>query len=464
MAAKSQVATAYVQVMPSMEGVAPAVKAEFTGAGEQAGSLFSGKFGTALKVGLGAAAAAAGVVLKESLEVGAGLQQSIGGIETLFGAGGKSIEEYAASVGKTVGEISGEYTNLMIAQEAVFSNAEQAYKTAGLSANEYMETVTGFSASLIKSLGGDTKKAANVADMALQDMADNANKMGSNMQSIQDAYQGFAKGQYQLLDNLKLGYGGTKTEMERLLADAQELSGVEYNIDNLGDVYTAIHVIQEEMGITGTTAKEAATTLTGSFASMKAAAQNVLGNLALGEPTEKSMEELKSTIDTFLNDNLMPMVGNVLDGLPGLLESGISGMMDWLQTEGNVKGVLDAAWKFGTEIIGAIINGFTNGVPGLAEKIKGIGASFAGGIGGEGHSGIGGSFKSGLNYVPYDGFIAELHEGEMILTKAQANAVRNGETGVTVNVYQSIFSEAKSAADLMQAARYEQEKAVLGIG
>lgn len=462
MAAKGQVATAYVQVVPSMEGVAPAVKAEFTGAGDQAGSAFSGKFGTALKVGLGAAAAAAGIVLKESLGEGAGLQQSIGGIETLFGAGGKSIEEYAASVGAGVREVEGQYQYLIDAQEQVFENAKNAYKTAGLSANEYMETVTGFSASLIKSLGGDTKKAADVADMALQDMSDNTNKMGSDMQSIQDAYQGFAKQNYTMLDNLKLGYGGTKTEMQRLLADAQALSGVEYNIDNLADVYTAIHVIQEEMGITGTTAKEAATTLTGSFDSMKAAAQNVLGNLALGEPTEESMEELKSTVDTFLNGNLMPMIGNVFAGLPDLIENGVEDMAEWISTPGNVAGVLGKAVEFGGKIIDAIIRGFLKGSENWPKLDLNFDMNLANGTYQPSFSIPG--YKSGLNYVPYDGFIAELHEGEMILTKAQANAVRNGENGAIVNICQNIYSEAKSAADLMQAARYEQEKAVLGIG
>jgi len=144
-----------------------------------------------------------------------------------------------------------------------------------------MENVTSFSASLLSSLGGDTQKSADVADMAMVDMSDNANKMGTDMQDIQNAYQGFAKQNYTMLDNLKLGYGGTKSEMQRLLADAQKISGVKYNIDNLSDVYQAIHVIQGELDITGTTAKEAAATLSGSLASMKAAAKNVLGNLAL---------------------------------------------------------------------------------------------------------------------------------------------------------------------------------------
>lgn len=160
----------------------------------------------------------------------------------------------------------------------VKANADAAFKTAGLSANEYMSQVTSFSASLLSSLGGDTAKAAEVADMAMIDMADNANKFGTDMESIQNAYQGFAKQNYTMLDNLKLGYGGTQEEMQRLLQDASKISGVKYDISNLSDVYSAIHVIQNELGVTGTTAKEAGQTFSGSFSAMKAAAKNVLGN------------------------------------------------------------------------------------------------------------------------------------------------------------------------------------------
>lgn len=466
MAGSGAVATAYVKVMPSMEGVAPLVKEEFTGQGEKAGGFFSGKFGDALKIGLGAAAVAAGVILKEGLEQGAALEQSMGGIETLFGAGGKSIEEYAATVGAGVREVEGQYQHLMAAQETVFENAKNAYKTAGISANEYMETATSFAASLISSLGGDTKKAADVADMALVDMSDNANKMGTDMQSIQDAYKGFAKGQYLLLDNLKLGYDGTKTEMERLLADAQKLSGVEYDISSLADVYTAIHVIQEEMGIAGTTATEASTTVTGSFNSMKAAAQNVLGNLALGEPMEESLEALKETTGTFLKDNLLPMVGNVLKGLPGCIEEGVAAMVGWISDPGNVADLLGKAFEFGLSIIDAVGKGILDGLGGLPKLDVNFDLNAGNGIssgGRGGRGGIGGSFAKGLDYVPYDGFIAELHEGEMILTRAQANAVRSGKVGSGVVVNQYFYDRYKTAADQMAAARYEQEKAVLGF-
>ena len=187
-----------------------------------------------------------------------------------------------------------------------------------------MENVTGFSASLLQSLGGDTNKAAETANMAMIDMSDNANKMGTSMESIQMAYQGFAKQNYTMLDNLKLGYGGTKQEMQRLLADAEKLTGVKYDINNLSDVYSAIHAIQENLDITGTTAKEAASTFSGSFESMKAAAQNVLGKLALGENILPSLHALLKTTSTFLFDNFLPMVGNIFSGLGLVLTEGIS--------------------------------------------------------------------------------------------------------------------------------------------
>jgi len=232
-----------------------------------------GKLASGLVKGLAVAATAAGTALiaiaKSAISGYGDYEQLVGGVETLFGAGGQSIEEYAQSVGKSVDDVKDQYSKLMQAQDDVITNANNAYKKAGMSANQYMETVTGFSASLLQSLDGDTVRAAKVADMAITDMSDNANKMGTDMERITDAYQGFAKQNYTMLDNLKLGYGGTKTEMERLLKDATAISGVKYDISSLNDVYEAIHVIQGELGITGTTAKEASTTIQGSVNAMK---------------------------------------------------------------------------------------------------------------------------------------------------------------------------------------------------
>lgn len=298
----TEIAQAYVQLIPSARGITGKIQAilnpEASAAGQSAGqSLGASLVSVATKA---IAAAGIGKAFSAAIHEGAALQQSLGGVETLFKGSADTVKRYAA----------------------------EAYKTTGLSANAYMENVTGFSASLLQSLGGDTAKAADVANMAMVDMSDNANKMGTDMGRIQDAYQGFAKQNYTMLDNLKLGYGGTKSEMERLLADAEKLTGVKYDINNLSDVYNAIHAIQENLDITGTTAKEAASTFSGSFAAMKAAAQNVLGQLALGQNIGPSLRALYDTTKTFIVDNFLPMIGNVLSGLPQVigfaLEEGLS--------------------------------------------------------------------------------------------------------------------------------------------
>ena len=294
----TEIAQAYVQLIPSARGITGKIQSildpEASAAGQSAGqSLGSSLVSVMTKV---IAAAGIGKAFSAAISEGAALQQSLGGIETLFKGSADKVKGYA----------------------------NEAYKTTGLSANAYMENVTGFSASLLQSLGGDTNKAAETANMAMIDMSDNANKMGTSMESIQMAYQGFAKQNYTMLDNLKLGYGGTKQEMERLLNDAQKLTGVKYDINNLSDVYSAIHAIQENLDITGTTAKEAASTFSGSFESMKAAAQNVLGKLALGENILPSLHALLKTTSTFLFDNFLPMVGNIFSGLGLVLTEGIS--------------------------------------------------------------------------------------------------------------------------------------------
>ena len=235
---------------------------------------------------------------KTALDSVGALEQNVGGVETLFGD----------------------------TADAVIAAADRAYQTAGMSANDYMSTVTSFSASLLQSLGGNTEEAAKVADMAIIDMADNANKMGTSMDMIQNAYQGFAKQNYTMLDNLKLGYGGTKTEMERLLADAQELSGVEYDINNLNDVYQAIHVIQEEMGITGTTAKEASETLEGSMAAAKAAWDNFMNGSSDADQLADAFSTAASNIVNALAEivprfaeTLPALAGAVIEQIPGLV-------------------------------------------------------------------------------------------------------------------------------------------------
>lgn len=311
---------AYVQIVPSAKGIKDSIVEELGGesarAGESAGQLFTGKLVGTIKTVLGTAAI--GKMISDSVNAGGALQQSLGGIETLFKDSADKVKTYAA----------------------------QAYKTAGLSANDYMESTTSFAASLLSSVSQDTDAAAQLANMAMVDMSDNANKMGTSMQDIQNAYQGFAKQNYTMLDNLKLGYGGTQAEMQRLLKDAEKISGVHYDLGNLADMYSAIHIIQTELDITGTTAREATTTLTGSFASMKAAAQNVLGQMALGEDLQPSLEALVKTACTYLVDNLLPLVVNAVGGIPEAIAA-----------------LAPAILQTGTQLLQNLTSGFAAGIP-----------------------------------------------------------------------------------------------------
>ena len=299
--------------------------------GEAFSSLGS-KAGATLKTVATSAAAitAAGVagavaMGKASVESYAEYEQLIGGVETLFGESQDKVVEYA----------------------------NNAYKTAGLSASEYMETATSFSASLLQSLGGDTAKAVDVADMAITDMADNANKMGTSIDLIQNAYQGFAKQNYTMLDNLKLGYGGTKTEMERLLIDAEKFSGVKYDISNLNDVYSAIHVVQEQMGITGTTAKEASKTISGSINAMKSSWSNLL----IGMSDENA--DLEMLISNFVEsiftalDNILPRIEVFVGQLPTIISNILSKVSEYLPQ------ILST----GAEIIQSLISGLQQNMP-----------------------------------------------------------------------------------------------------
>lgn len=288
--ADTTLGTAYVQIRPTAQGISGAISETLGGEAEKAGTSAGSKIGVFAKKALAKVAIGAAVIktFKSALDEGAKLQQSyLGGLDTLYGSAADGARKYA--------------------REAA------AY---GVSMNTYAEQAVSFGAALKSAYGGDTQKAMEAANTAIKDMADNAAKMGTPIESVQQAYQGFAKGQYQLLDNLKLGYGGTKTEMERLLKDAQAITGVEYDINNLGDVYDAIHVIQGELGLTGVAADEAAQTLSGSFGAMKASLQNLLGSLALGENIKPAMQNLVSSVGTFLFKNLIPMIGRVIKSLP----------------------------------------------------------------------------------------------------------------------------------------------------
>lgn len=305
MAEGTQLGKAYVQIIPSAKGISGAIKSALGNAPDQAGAATGQSMGSSLVGKLKAVIAAAGIgaAFSKALTEGAALEQSIGGVETLFKDSADTIKQYAA----------------------------EAYKTAGVSANSYMEQVTSFSATLLQGLGGDTQAAAQYANQAIVQMSDNANKFGTDIASIQYAYQGFAKDNYTMLDNLKLGYGGTQSEMARLINDSGVLGdSIEVTAQTVNDVpfdkiIEAIGVIQDNLGITGTTANEAATTLSGSLASVKAAFSNVLGNLTLGQDITPALNGLADTVTTFLVGNLLPAVWNILKALP-------SGLVTFVQS------------------------------------------------------------------------------------------------------------------------------------
>lgn len=309
--------------------------------------------GTAAKVGaaaLGVAATAAGALAKASLDSYADYEQLVGGVETLFDKSAGTVMRYA----------------------------ENAYKTAGLSANEYMETVTSFSASLLQSLGGNTEMAANIADMAITDMSDNANKMGTSMESIQNAYNGFAKANFTMLDNLKLGYGGTKEEMERLLADAEKLSGIKYDISSYADIVEAIHVVQTEMGITGTTALEASETISGSIASMKSAWANLVTGIAdenanLGQLIGNVIESVVT-----VGSNIIPRVQQILSGITEAIQTAAPMIID--QVPMIVTEVVPSLLEAGVAFLDAILQGIVAALPGLANAALDIILTLSSGI------------------------------------------------------------------------------------
>lgn len=288
--------------------------------------------------------------------VGAAVSAAAGGVAALATAATKSYGDYEQLVG-------GVETLFKDSQDVVMEYANNAYKTAGLSANEYMETVTGFSASLIQSLSGDTEKAAKYADMAITDMSDNANKMGTDMSSIQYAYQGFAKQNYTMLDNLKLGYGGTKEEMERLLSDAQKLSGVEYDISSYADIVDAIHVVQTEMGITGTTAKEAATTIQGSVSAMKSAWKNLV--IGIADDNQDFNKLVNNFVDSAVTagNNIIPRIETSIKGIAKLVSSASQSIIP-LAVDTIVNALPDVV-SAGASLIGSLANAITNSLPTL---------------------------------------------------------------------------------------------------
>lgn len=368
--------TAYVQIVPSAQGIKGSISNVLGGEAESAGMSVGGKFAAFAKKAI--TAAAIGTVIKSALSEGAKLQQSyFGGLDTLYGEAADKAREYA-----------------------------RAASEAGISMNSYSEQAVSFGAALKNAYGGDTTKAIEAANKAILDMADNSAKMGTDIESVQMAYQGFAKGQYQLLDNLKLGYGGTKSEMQRLLSDAEKFSGVHYDIDNLGDVYEAIHVVQGELGLTGVAAAEASETFSGSFNAMKAAAMNFLGSLAIGENVSQSLSTLMTSASTFFFGNFLPMIGTLVQSLPGaiatflqqglpLLVANITALLTSLTTSiaGIANGLTSttiSTWvttnlpkilQAGGQLIGKLASAFIINLPKIVAAIGKIGVAIVTGLG-----------------------------------------------------------------------------------
>lgn len=321
---------AYLQIKPSMDGISKDIQTAMGDAGSKGSSSFGSAFASGLKKlgtvalsAVGAATTAVGAFGAQAVSSFADYEQLAGGVETLFGNAYGSVEEYAKGIGVSLSEASNTWEDYQKRQQQVLNNASNAYKTSGMSANEYMETVTSFAASLNSSLGEYAWQSANYAETAMVAMADNANKMGTPLESIKNAYQGFAKGNFTMLDNLKLGYGGTKQEMERLLATAEKLAGYEegaFSVDNFADIIDAIDIIQEDLGITGTTAKEASTTIAGSAAAVSAAWQNVIAAIGKGEGLTETIDALYNSIfgeksgEGLLNQ-IIPRVKTVIEGV-----------------------------------------------------------------------------------------------------------------------------------------------------
>lgn len=342
----------YAKITMDTSGYEKSLDDASSKASDFASKLKSG-LATAAKVGVAAlSAAATGVaaLTKASIDQYAEYEQLVGGVDTLFKTASDKVQQYA----------------------------DKAYETAGMSANEYMNTVTSFSASLLQSLKGDTEAAAQKADQAITDMADNANKMGTSMEMIQNAYQGFAKQNYTMLDNLKLGYGGTKEEMQRLLKDAEKLSGVKYDLSSYADIVDAIHVVQTEMGITGTTAREASTTIQGSVASMKGAWKNLVTAIAAdGWDIGVYVDNFVSSVKV-VGQNVIPRVQQILSGI-GELVTAIAPMIAQ-ELPALISTVLPAMVSAGAQLLVGLVTGLITALPDLVAAVPQIVSALASAI------------------------------------------------------------------------------------
>ena len=364
--AETSIGKAYVQIIPTAKGIGKSIESELSSSASSAGTSAGNSIASSIKGALVAAGIGAAVTntLKAALESGGALQQSFGGLETIYGDAAEAAKEYAVQA-----------------------------SAMGISANTFAEQAVSMGAALKAAYGGDTVQAMEQANLAIKDMADNSAKMGTDIGSLQTAYQGFAKQNYTMLDNLKLGYGGTKKEMERLLEDAHKISGIKFDIDNLGDVYQAIHVIQYELGLTGVAAQEAATTLSGSIGAVKANWENLLGIMATGGDITQPLTGLITSVGNFLIGNLIPMLGNVVTAIPpaviGILQTVVPQIMEHgkaLFSQGGIDSIMAMVDGFlasvpqmmttGFQMLTSFLSGIASALPGIYAKAAEVIAQF----------------------------------------------------------------------------------------
>ena len=417
----AELGKAYIQIVPSAKGISGSISKELGGEAASAGKSAGLNIAGAIKGAI--AAAGIGTAIKSALEAGGNLQQSFGGIDTLYEGAADAAKKYAVEAA-----------------------------AAGISANNYAEQAVSFGAALKSAFEGDVTKAAESANTAILDMADNSAKLGTPIENLQTAYAGFSKQNYTMLDNLKLGYGGTKSEMERLLADASKLEtamGKTFDINNLGDVYEAIHLIQQDLGLTGVAAEEAKTTFSGSLGAMKAAGENLLANLALGENIGPALDTLGKTVQTFLFNNLFPMVGNIFQQLPQLI-SGLGSLL--IGTLNQISANSDALVQTGIEIVTSLAVALVEAAPYLVEAAWNLVASLGKALIETDWATIGTnlmtSFKSavdlaageifGMDTATIDGFLAGITAGLPGLLDKGIEIITNLQNGILANLPQLI--------------------------
>lgn len=436
------------------------------GIGSKLGAA-AGKAASLVAAGVTAVAAGVAAVTGMSMSAYAAYEQNVGGIQKIFGNMGKSLEDYAAMTGQTVEQCSGKWEQLEQAQTTVLVNADAAYKTAGMSANRYMEQVTGFSAALVSSLGGDTVKAAEYADTAMVDMGDNANTFGTAMEDLQNAYQGFAKQNYTMLDNLKLGYGGTREEMQRLVKDAHAVnSAVDESSLSFDNIVLAIHTMQEQMQIAGTTSREAATTIEGSCNMAKAAWENWVTELGKDDADMgKLTTELVESVETAAS-NIVPRVATIVstavEQLPGVIATlapvaGEAFMSIADSAMSALSGAFGGLDEIGAQVGPVLYDGIVNGL----SFLSGAAADIMTRLGGYLAENLPSIMESGLQILT--GLSESIAENAGVLAEGAANLIVGLAQGIADSL-PTIIEQAPVIVQNLAGAINDNAPTLLGAG